>query len=192
MQIVVGLGNPGSEYEDTRHNLGFAVVDAVAEKLDIDFAAGRGDYLIGRRSVGGETLALVKPLTYMNNSGIAVREVIERYDIDLQKLLVVVDDIDLPLGKLRLRLKGSSGGHNGLYSVIYHLRSEEFPRLRCGIGSDSMPTTKAGIVDYVLSPFGEEEKPIVDTLIQHAAEAVLATAREGIERAMNRYNTTQV
>ena len=189
---IVGLGNPGSEYAETRHNIGFAVVDALAEKLDIEFRAGRGEYLIGSARYRGKNLSIVKPLTYVNNSGIAVREIVDDYGMDLSELLVVSDDLHLPLGTIRLRLKGSDGGHNGLYSIIYHLSTDQFPRLRCGIGSDAMPKNSKERKDFVLSSFEEEESGHVRTMIDEALDAALTSAVEGIQTAMNRCNTRKV
>ena len=192
MFVIVGLGNPGSEYEGTRHNLGFAVIDALAKKLGVNFRPGRGEFVIGFSNTGDKEIALLKPLTYMNNSGIAVKEIVEWYKTSLNDLLVVTDDFHLPLGTLRMRLKGSDGGHNGLYSVIYQLQSDEFPRMRCGIGSESMPKNKKEIADFVLSPFEKQEREIVQDLIQRAQEAALVTATDGIETAMNRFNVLKI
>ena len=192
MFVIVGLGNPGSAYEGTRHNIGFAVVDALARKLGVDFRPGRGEFVIGFSGSSEKKIALVKPLTYMNNSGIAVREIVDWYKISLHDLLIISDDFNIPLGAIRMRLDGSDGGHNGLYSIIYQLQSDEFPRMRCGIGSESMPKNKKEMADFVLSPFEKQERETVRDLIQRAQEAALAAATEGIETAMNRFNTTKI
>lgn len=147
---------------------------------------------MGSGSIYSKKIILVKPLTYMNNSGTAVREITESLDINLCQLLVVTDDFNLPLGKIRLRKCGSSGGHNGLYSIIYHLSSEEFPRLRCGIGVESMLEEKSKASDFVLSCFNSNEMKIGQRLILAAQEAVLTAVTEGFKTASNRYNNIQV
>jgi PTH1 family peptidyl-tRNA hydrolase len=185
--LIVGLGNPGKQYEHTRHNVGFMVVEALAEKHRVALRAGKGEYLISdilRLDHGGEELVLLKPLTYMNNSGLAVRHALDYYKFDAARLLVVSDDFQLPLGKLRLRAKGSEGGHNGLRSIIDHLGTQEFARLRLGIGE----ADSANAADYVLSPFAKSEQEELAALIQQAAEAVCDVARHGLQYAMNKYN----
>ena len=139
MFFVVGLGNPEKRYTGTRHNIGFEVVDRLAQELCMQFNPGRREFLISQGSFRDQPLVLVKPLTFMNESGLAVMEIRDQFDARNEDLLVVCDDFQLPLGQLRVRLRGSDGGHNGLYSIIYHLQSEEFPRLRCGIASSAMP-----------------------------------------------------
>jgi PTH1 family peptidyl-tRNA hydrolase len=188
MFFVIGLGNPESRYEGTRHNLGFEVVDAVAEGLKLTFRAGRGDYLIARGDHRGREFGLIKPLTYMNESGIALLEIRERFDAPLDRLLVVCDDFQLPLGRLRLRASGSDGGHNGLYSIIYHLQSEDFPRLRCGIAAASMPNDKTHMAEYVLSPFTSDEQPVARSMVGRAKEACMIVVADGIHRAMSQIN----
>lgn len=180
MRVIIGLGNPGSEYQHTRHNIGFDIVDAVAAERRIVFDAGRGEFLIARGSYRENEFALIKPLTYMNNSGIAVVEVLNNFGVTGENLLVVVDDFHIPLGILRLRRQGSSGGHNGLYSIMYHLQSENFPRLRFGIGSENMPKQKSGMADFVLSQFAHEELDIVRTGIIEARNKILEIIFEGI------------
>jgi len=139
MVCIIGLGNPEKRYEGTRHNLGFEVLDCLAERLRTPFKEGKGEYLLASGEVGDVSVGLVKPLTFMNESGVAVADVAERFEVPLDQLIVVCDDFQLPLGHLRVRQKGSDGGHNGLYSIIYHLQSDLFPRIRCGIASPSMP-----------------------------------------------------
>ena len=192
MYAIIGLGNPGSEYDGTRHNLGFRVIDVLCEKFELRLVAGKGEYLIGKCSHRGEQMYLVKPLTYMNNSGIAVSDIVKRYPISLQNILVICDDFQLLLGRLRLRPKGSDGGHNGLYSIIYQLGSENFPRLRCGIATDGMPKKKLGMAQFVLSPFNSDEKPVVKEMVGRGLNAVLTFLVEGIEAAMNKFNNTTV
>lgn len=189
MHAIIGLGNPGSEYEGTRHNLGFDVVDALCRRLRVGFRAGKGEYLVAQSSYRGTSLTLVKPLTYMNNSGIAVQDIVERFTEGCESLLVVCDDFQLPFGKIRIRPKGSDGGHNGLYSIIYHLQRHDFPRLRCGIATEAMPKRKTEMAQFVLSPFAKEESSAVADMIDRAADAALTFVHEGIEAAMNRFNT---
>jgi PTH1 family peptidyl-tRNA hydrolase len=184
----VGLGNPGSEYEGTRHNIGFAVVDALAALLRIPLRAQRGNYRAGAGSAGGRSVLLVQPMTYMNNSGEAVREIVATHGLEVRNLLVIVDDFHIPLGVLRIRAGGSDGGHNGLYSIGLHLQSEEFPRLRCGIGSAEMPVNKKEMARFVLSPFASGELETVRGLIERARDAAVAAVTEGLEAAIAGFN----
>lgn len=182
--LVVGLGNPGAEYENTRHNVGFQVVDALAERLDVSFER-HPDALVGRETHDGQKIGLVLPLTYVNRSGDAVVALREQYDGDLNRLLVVVDDLHLPVGTVRLRPGGSSGGHNGLAHIAQRLGTTEYPRLRVGIGSDF---SNGQQVDYVLSPFTSEQEPLIREAIEEACDAILTVAHEGLEPAMNQFN----
>ena len=185
--IVVGLGNPGTEYECTRHNVGFRVVEELARRLRISMRAGRGEYLVASRTFAGKEVVLSKPLTYMNNSGFAVSELLEKYNARLDDMIVVADDFALPLGTIRVRAKGTDGGHNGLSSIIYQLNSQEFGRIRCGIRQETMPT-KERMAEFVLSPFEPHERGRVEVMITRAADAVLEFARSGIGQTMNRFN----
>lgn len=184
MKIVVGLGNPGDQYDQTRHNVGWMVADRLADRAGW---GGRGRtkdaaaIVMGR--FRGLDLTLVKPLTYMNDSGIAVRKVLAREHAPLPDLLVVADDFALPFGKLRFREGGGSGGHNGLQSIIDEMGTEKFSRLRVGIGEPGR-----GFVDHVLSKFGPEERVRLDVLLDAAADAVETWAREGTSKASNRFN----
>ena len=191
MVSVIGLGNPGRRYSGTRHNIGFDVADTIAQRLRCSFKEGRGEYLLAQGSVGDVPLLIVKPQTYMNESGLAVKEVQEEFGVAAGELIVVCDDFQLPLGQLRLRLRGSDGGHNGLYSIIYQLQTDEFPRLRCGIASSSMPQDKNLLADFVLEKFTIVERPGVDEMIGQAAQACLVALTEGMGQAMNKFNTRQ-
>lgn len=182
--LLVGLGNPGRKYQGNRHNLGFMVVDKAAELLQTRFKSGRGEYLMARGRRTDKHVLLLKPLTYMNRSGVAVADAVRRFDILLPNLLVILDDINLPFGRLRLRKRGSDGGHNGLASVIYSLRSEDFPRLRIGVTNDTMRDT----VRFVLSDFNRTEKKELPAIVDRAAEACMEFVEHGIEQAMNKYN----
>lgn len=188
MKVVVGLGNPGSQYAGTRHNIGWLVVDRLVERAGW---AGKGrqrdasNVLIGRYH--GLDLTLVKPLTYMNESGLAVRKVLAREHAPLGDLLIVVDDFALPFGKLRFREGGGAGGHNGLRSIIAELGTEKFSRLRIGIGEPD-----AHAVDHVLSRFAPDEQQRLDELLDASVDAVEAWAREGTNKASNRWNTFEL
>ncbi len=182
--IVVGLGNPGSEYEGTRHNIGFEVVDELTRRFKTSLKSGRGEYLFASR----REFVLVKPLTYMNNSGTAVVEALERFESSISSLIIVADDFALPLGTIRIRTKGSDGGHNGLASIIYQLNSNEFARVRCGIQKEVMPP-KHRMAEFVLSPFEPEERDKVKEMVVQAADAAVECAVSGIARAMTRFNT---
>jgi PTH1 family peptidyl-tRNA hydrolase len=181
---LVGLGNPGSQYELTRHNVGFLVVDRIAHLLKARFKPGKGRYQIADATCEGRHVLLVKPQTYMNASGEAVVELVHRYQVPLERLLIILDDFQLPLGRIRLRPRGSDGGHNGLASVIYQLRTEEFPRLRVGIGDD----IGGDPVAFVLSEFSRDEMQQVPDIVDRAAQAALTFIAEGIDTAMNRFN----
>ena len=184
--FVIGLGNPGSEYAYTRHNVGWLFLDYVAYREEIKFKPGRGDFYIGE----GERFVLVKPTTFMNLSGIAVKQVVEQYEINnLESLLVVLDDADLPFGRLRLRLKGSAGSHNGLASVIMELGTEEVPRLRIGIGRPEGMRLR----DYVLSEFTDEEIEVLRTEVFPVGyEGIKIYVEESPMKAINFINSKKI
>ena len=185
--LIVGLGNPGKEYSGTRHNVGFMVIDSITKKYDIKMRGGKGPYRIGKGEVGGRAVLCSKPLTFMNLSGTAVIDLVNRYSINpVTNLLVVCDDLNLPLGKIRFRKKGSDGGNRGLRSIIGSLCSQDFCRLRLGIRTVEL---SVDFPDFVLSRFGEGEFRPVREMISHACDAVALWAKEGIEAAMNRYNS---
>jgi len=186
-KMIVGLGNVGREYEETRHNVGFMVLDEISSRSKRKFSPGKGEYYLATISQAGEEVFLIRPTTFMNDSGIAVKDAVERFGIRLEDLLVVYDDFNIPLARLRLRKGGSDGGHNGVYSIIYHLNDDVFPRLRCGIGTDKVAPGK-DMVEFVLSKFGAEEIPEVGEMVKNAANAVFVFINEGIETAMNRFN----
>jgi peptidyl-tRNA hydrolase, PTH1 family len=185
--VVVGLGNPGAEYEGTRHNVGFQVIDELSGRLKKRLKPANGDYLFSLCRIDAKDLVLVKPLTYMNNSGQAVVGVLERFGVPVENLIVIADDFALPLGVIRIRAKGSDGGHNGLCSVIYQLNSNEFPRVRCGIQKDTMPG-KSERVAFVLSAFEPGEIEAVNVMVVRAADAASEFVRAGIARTMNLFN----
>ena len=187
MYVIAGLGNPGRQYEKTRHNMGFLVVDEFAAAHGIDVRRIKHKALIGEGRIAGEKILLVKPQTYMNLSGESLREVMAYYDVPMENLIVVYDDMDLETGTLRIRKKGSSGSHNGMKSVIYQLQSDEFPRIRIGIGSTSGDEWK----DYVTGQVTEKEAEILAETIRNAAAALECILTDGIDIAMNRFNTSK-
>ncbi|MBL7995755.1 aminoacyl-tRNA hydrolase [bacterium] len=190
MKLIAGLGNPGSRYERTRHNAGFMVIDKLTNALGISLRSGKGEYTIGDGSHAGERVWLMKPTTYMNNSGLAVREVVQFHKLALQDILIICDDAALPAGMIRLRKSGSDGGQNGLKSVIFHLNSDQFPRLRVGIANDLMQ--KMDLADFVLSRFDSSEIDTLDEMTEHAKNAALDFIQTGdIGFCMNKYNNAK-
>ncbi|MEW5766488.1 MAG: aminoacyl-tRNA hydrolase [bacterium] len=185
MKLIVGLGNPGSSYAATRHNVGFRVINFLAKKLAISLDTRRCWSRLGNGEVAGEKIVLARPGTYMNLSGKAVACLMNRYQASRPDLLVVMDDTDLEVGRIRLRPRGSSGGHRGLASIIEHIGGSDFPRLRVGVG---MCPPQLAMVDYVLSAFDPEEVEIIQQSVERAASAVMTFVTEGIEKAMNMYN----
>lgn len=185
MKIIVGLGNPGLTYRRTRHNVGYMVANALARQRGIRFRRGRLKCSQGEGEIGNERVLLVKPQTFMNASGACVGAVARYFDCALSDLLVICDDVNLDLGKIRLRRAGSAGGHNGLISIIQHLHSEEFPRLRLGIGR---PPEGMDMTSYVLGVFRRSEWPTVSETLERAVQAVETWIYHGIEEAMNRFN----
>ncbi len=189
MYIIAGLGNPGKKYEGTRHNIGWQVMDELADKHRIRIMESRFKGLVGKGVIGGEKVLLLKPLTYMNLSGESIGEAVRFYKIDeTSRLIVVSDDISLDVGQLRMRKKGSAGGHNGLKNIISHLGSEEFMRIRIGGGDKP---AGSDLVDYVLGSFSKEEKKILDETKRNAVLAIETIISDGIDKAMNLYNTTR-
>jgi PTH1 family peptidyl-tRNA hydrolase len=186
--IVVGLGNPGRRYHGTRHNIGFAVADEVARRHRAEFESGRGETLTARCGRGPDAVLVVKPLTMMNLSGEAVAAVAGFYKVDPSAILVAADDVNLPLGRLRLRARGSAGGHNGFKSIIGCLGTEEFPRLRVGVGRGD---PRRDLADHVLARFDDDERGEVEQAVARAADAVETFLAEGIEAAMNRHNRAE-
>jgi len=184
MKAVVGIGNPGREYRNTRHNVGFDVVDLLAQADGIDVGRKRFDALVGEGVIAGERVVLVKPQTFVNNSGRAVRQVLDWWKLSSDDVLTVSDDANLPLGRIRFRREGSSGGHNGLESLIVHLGTERFPRLRIGIGRE----TDRDLVDHVLSRFSRAERKVVEETYIEAVRGVTVWLTRGIEDCMNEFN----
>ena len=188
LTVIAGLGNPGSKYENTRHNAGFITVDLLSKKYGIRVDRLKHKALIGDGSINGERVLLVKPQTFMNLSGESVRDIMQWYKVPVENLIVIYDDVDLPAGTLRIRSKGSSGTHNGMKSVIYQLQSDEFPRIRIGIGR---APEGWDLADYVLGRFSADEAPAVGKCIERAAEAAALIVTEGMAAAMNKCNGDQ-
>ena len=184
--LVVCLGNPGDKYEDTRHNAGFMVADELGERLDVPIQKLKYRALTNTVRLGGRTALLMKPVTYMNLSGEAVRPAADFYKIPPERVLVVSDDTALPLGRLRIRKGGSAGGHNGLKSVIQHLGTDQFPRLRVGVGEKPHPDYDQA--DWVLSKFTAEDRKVMAEAVARAAEAVECILADGPDKAMNKFN----
>jgi PTH1 family peptidyl-tRNA hydrolase len=187
MKLIVGLGNPGAEYERTRHNAGWMVVDAFAKKFRIDISRHEKNAMTGEGRVGGGSVIVAKPLTYMNLSGDSVRLLVNAYLESTDDLLIVYDDIDLPTGRLRIRPNGSSGTHNGMRSIVSSLATERFPRLRFGVRGASYGEDDR-LRDYVLDEFSAEEGPVVETAVARAVDALVLFARGDLGRAMNEFN----
>ena len=187
MYIIVGLGNPGKKYENTKHNVGFITLDVLAVKNDIKINKIKHKALVGEGTVSGRKVLLVKPQTYMNLSGNSVREVMEYYKTDPENLIVIYDDVDIPMGRLRIRKKGSAGTHNGMRSIIYDLQEDGFPRVRIGIGRERrMP-----LAGYVLGGFAKEERELMEDAVKRAVQAVECMLEKGIDIAMGEYNGTR-
>lgn len=184
--LLVCLGNPGTQYDNTRHNVGFMVADELAERLKVPVQRLKFRALTNTVTIGGQKVLLMKPVTYMNLSGESVREAVSFYKIPPQRVLVVSDDVALPPGKLRIRKNGSAGGHNGLKSLIQHLGTDQFPRVRIGVGEKPHPDYD--MADWVLGKFQGEDKKAVEAAVKRAADAVECLIREGPDRAMSQFN----
>lgn len=185
MYLIVGLGNPGKQYEKTRHNVGFEVIDRLADQLfaSVEEKKFRGYY--GKAVIDGQKVILLKPQTFMNLSGESVRSAADFYKIQPDHIIVVYDDVSLDVGQLRIRTKGSAGGHNGIKNIIAHLGTQEFPRVKVGVGNK---TPRMDLADYVLSHFSKADQDAMEDAFKEAAEAVKALISEGADRAMNRFN----
>ncbi|HBQ26757.1 MAG TPA: aminoacyl-tRNA hydrolase [Syntrophomonas sp.] len=183
MKVIVGLGNPGRKYSDTRHNIGFRVLEEIARRSSIEKEESRFNAIIGHIRIGGEKVLLVKPLTYMNLSGKTVQPLARWFKLNLSDLIIIYDDMDLPPGALRLRAQGGSGGHKGMASIIERLGTQEFARIRIGIGR---PNNEA--INWVLGRFSPSEQKLMEEVISQAVAAVECWIKQGIDQAMNEYN----
>jgi len=188
LKIVIGLGNPGLKYEFTRHNIGFRIVDSLAQDIETEFKKVKSYYsLISRGMINNHKVMLVKPQTFMNLSGRAVSRLVSYYKIPLQDLLIVYDDLNLEFGQVRIRKKGSAGGHKGIESIMQYLHSEEIPRLRIGIGNPSV-NFNFDSASYVLSNFNDDEEDKIKETIKLSTKAIKTVVEEGFEKAMRKYN----
>ncbi len=185
MYIIAGLGNPGSAYEKTKHNMGFLAIDNLADKLNINVNRIKFKGLVGEGRIGSERVILVKPQTYMNNSGESIREICNFYKVPAENLIVLIDDIDIGFANLRIKQKGSAGTHNGLKSIISHLQSDKFARIKIGVGKQK---TGQDLADFVLSGFSKNELKEIEETIDNAALAAMEIVENGIESSMNKYN----
>ncbi len=184
MKLIVGLGNPGREYVHTRHNAGFEVMDAIADHVSADISQKKFKALIDKVRIGNESVLLMKPQTYMNNSGEAVRAAMDFYHLTPQDLLVIYDDMDMPVGRLRLRQKGSAGGHNGIKSIIAHIHTQEFDRIRVGIDKDARIPT----VDWVLGKIRKEDEEEYSKAVKLAKDAAVYAMNHSFAETMNQFN----
>ncbi|MTI68062.1 MAG: aminoacyl-tRNA hydrolase [Firmicutes bacterium] len=184
MFAVIGLGNPGKKYTDTKHNVGFNTIDCLAERHNVKLSKIKHKSVCGEVFIDNKKVLLVKPQTYMNNSGESVKDIYSFYKLPIENIIIIYDDIDIDTGSLRIRKKGSAGSHNGMKSVIYHLKDDNFPRVRIGIGKPG----EKGLISHVLSGFNKEEREVVDETILNAAKAVEEIIKNDIEKAMNLYN----
>jgi PTH1 family peptidyl-tRNA hydrolase len=182
--VVIGLGNPGERYAKTRHNVGFRGIDLLAERTGIRLNDRRKDTLLGQGTIAGKPVVLAKPRTFVNNSGMAARYLATRFGARPENIILLVDDLDLPVGRLRIRASGGSGGHNGLNSIGAELGTQDYPRVRLGIGRPQ----RTGAIDHVLGGFSEDEEQALSEALNRAADAVEAWVEHGIERAMNQFN----
>lgn len=185
MKTIVGIGNPGKKYELTRHNIGFRIIDSFAEKHKLFFKPSKNEYYYACGTMGTSRFLLIKPTTFVNQSGIAVLDSVEEFNTSLHDLLIVVDDVNLEPGRIRIRKSGSDGGHNGLKSIIYHLQTDNFPRLRFGIGSDF---EKGELADYVLSKFDKKQNKVIEKYISFALELIEEFIKNGTHKMLDYYS----
>lgn len=189
MYYIVGLGNPGIQYENTRHNAGFITIDYLARKYSIDVRKIKFKSLIGQGVISGHKVMLVKPQTYMNNSGEAIREIYKYFDFDHDKLIVIYDDIDIDFGSIRIRKKGSAGTHNGMKSIIYNLEFDDFPRIKVAVGKKP---SYMDLANFVLSGFSKQEAKIIEDEVKLASDAIEMILEEGIEKSMSIFNSKRL
>ena len=188
MYIIAGLGNPDRKYAKTRHNAGFDVAKLIAGKYLPGREKKKFDARMLQGKIAGQDVVLLRPMTYMNNSGLAVRQAADYFKVPSDHILIIYDDIALPLGTLRIRKSGSAGGHNGIKSVISHLGTQEFPRIRIGVGDRK---NEGDLIDHVLGTFSKEERKVIDQTEERACEEVYAILKDGMDKAMNQYNQKQ-
>jgi peptidyl-tRNA hydrolase, PTH1 family len=194
VRLIVGLGNPGTKYAGNRHNIGFLCVEHFAQENNLNFTRSKNQAKVGEGRIAGYDIVLAKPQTFMNNSGVSVGGLVRKFKVKLENLIVIHDDLDLPLGRIRIRRGGSSGGHNGINSIVQHIGNQEFIRVRIGIGRpNSQETFKSGedeVISHVLGDFTMEEKEIIKEVIPCVSEALQCLLSKDITEAMNKYNST--
>ena len=183
MFLIVGLGNPGIQYENTRHKIGFKVIDNIAKEYNIEINRQKFNCVYGEGFINGEKVILLKPTTYMNLSGESIREVVDFYKLTCEDIVVIYDDISLDVGRLRIREKGSAGGHNGIKSIIAHLGTDVFPRIKVGVGQPNVD-----LVNYVLGKFTDEEMEVLSESIDASTKAVSEIIKDDVNKAMNKFN----
>ncbi len=184
--LLVGLGNPGREYARTRHNMGFRAMDLLAGKLGVQVRKAKFQALVAQAGYHGQKLLLLQPQTYMNASGLAVSAAASFYHVPPERIIVLFDDVSLPPGKIRIRANGSAGGHNGIKSIIYSLHSEDFPRVKIGVGAK--PAPEYDLADWVLGQIPKSDQPAIDTALEHAADAALCIVESGCQKAAAQFN----
>ena len=187
MKLIIGLGNPGKQYEQTRHNAGFMVLDKIAKELNVSFQASKFKGLLAQTRVGNEQVFLLKPQTFMNLSGESVIQVVNYYQININDIIVIYDDKDTEVGEIRLRPKGSAGGQNGVKNIIQHLGTQEFSRIRVGIGNNG----RMNMADYVLSPIEKQNRDLFDAATDKASQAAIDSISRSFNDVMTKYNTKQ-
>jgi peptidyl-tRNA hydrolase, PTH1 family len=185
VRIIVGIGNPGSRYKNNRHNVGFQFLDYYAEKKSLNFKASKFDYFFAEGELESNPFLLLKPATYVNNSGVAVLSSVQEYDISINDLLVIVDDVNIPTAEIRIRKSGGDGGHNGLSSIIYHLNSDDFPRLRIGVGNNY---SAGNLPDYVLSDFDPKDQKELMKVFESSVHLVDDFIKDGFQKMLNSYS----
>lgn len=188
MKIIAGLGNPGLKYQNTRHNAGFMVMDRLADRLGLEFTQQKFSSEFARGRVGSEDVILLKPQTYMNDSGLAIRQCLDFYKASPEDVIIIYDDVDLPVGKIRIRQKGSAGGHNGIKSIIHCMFTNEFDRIRVGVGKDA----QIPMISWVLGKFPAEQEKDLNSALDQASEAAEDMIRRGTMHAMNSFNAKKV
>ena len=189
MYLVVGLGNPGKEYHDSRHNVGFLAVDEIADRIGLELSRQGFGSVYNTGMISGKKVLLMKPQTYMNRSGIAVSQARSFYNVNVNEIIVLHDEMDLSLGRIKIKKNGGSAGHNGIKSIINDLGSDDFPRIRIGVGK---PVHKGDAVNHVLSAFTDSEKDIISDILYVAGDAVEMVIESGIDKAMNHYNSDTI
>lgn len=188
MRVLLGIGNPGIKYQNTWHNVGFIILDLLVEKLKLKYTTSKYDYVFAKGTLNNNDFLIVKPTTYVNNSGLAAKEIFKNYDIDVQDFLVICDDLNITKGEIKLKKNGGDGGHNGLYSLIYHLNSNNFPRLRFGIGNDF---DKGRMADYVLSEINFDDFELIRKNIDLSIVLLQEFISGGVNSMLNYYSTSK-